>query len=95
MSIQFTWNIAKDRANRRKHGIWFAEALSVFADPLARIHDDPVHSRGERREIIVGHSAAGRLLLVAFTQRGQVVRLISARMATRREREDYEEATPR
>jgi uncharacterized DUF497 family protein len=90
--IRFTWNSAKARANRWKHGIAFEEALTVFTDPLARIHDDPEHSEGERREIIVGHSDAGRLLLVSFTERDRAVRLISARKATRGEHEDYEEA---
>lgn len=95
MSAEFTWSTAKARANRRKHGVSFGEALTVFVDPLARIHDDSKHSDEERREIIVGHSAAGRLLLVSFTERDQVVRLISARKATRGEHEDYEKATRR
>ena len=95
MSVQFTWSTAKARANRQKHGVSFEEALTVFTDPLARIHDDPEHSGEELREIIVGHSALGRLLLVSFTERDRVVRLISARKATRGEHEDYEEATRR
>jgi uncharacterized protein len=90
MNAQFTWSIAKARANRQKHGISFEEALTVFADRLARIHDDPKHSEEERREIIIGHSSAGRLLLVSFTERDRVIRLISARKATRGEHEDYE-----
>ena len=97
MSVQFTWGFAKARANRQKHGVSFEEALTVFADPLARIHDDPGRSEHERREIIVGHSSAGRLLLVSFTftQRHRVIRLISARKATRHEHEDYEKAARR
>ncbi len=95
MGIQFTWDFTKARANRQKHGVSFQEAVTMFADPLARVHDDPGHSGHERREIIVGHSAAGRLLLVSFTQRGQLVRLISARRATRHEHEDYEKASRR
>lgn len=71
----------------------FEEALTVFGDPLARIHDDPHHSEREGREIIVGHSTQGRLLLVSFTERSGAVRLISARRATRHERKDHEEAT--
>jgi len=59
MSARFTWSMAKARANRQKHGVSFEEAVTVFADPLARIHDDPEHSDEERREIIIGHSAAG------------------------------------
>jgi uncharacterized DUF497 family protein len=68
------------------------EASTVFQDPLARIHADPDHSVMERREILVGHSLAGRLLVVAFTERGGRIRLISARRANRRERRDYEES---
>jgi len=60
-------------------------------DPLARIHDDPDHSEDEVREIIVGHSIQRRLLLVSFVDQGENVRLISARIATKRERNDYEE----
>lgn len=93
MTIRFTWHRNKAEANRRKHRVSFEEALSVFGDPLARIHDDPEHSEGEQREIIVGRSARGRLLLVSFTERDGAVRLISARRATRHEREDYEERT--
>jgi uncharacterized DUF497 family protein len=66
VGIRFTWNAAKAAANRRKHGIAFEEALTVFGDPLARIHDDPEHSEGERREIIIGRSTKGRLILVSF-----------------------------
>ena len=66
MGIRFTWNAAKAAANRRKHGIAFEEALTVFGDPLARIHDDPEHSEGELREIIIGRSTKGRLILVSF-----------------------------
>ena len=62
----------------------------MFGDPLARIHEDPRHSVGERREILVGHSLMHRLLVVSFTERGRAVRIISAREATRHEREDYE-----
>ena len=93
MPIRFVWDPKKAAENFQKHGIEFSEAVTVFADPLARIHDDPVHSVGEKREIIVGHSSSSQLLLVSFTERGRVVRLISVRRATRRERKDYEEFT--
>ena len=88
--IKFTWDPTKAAENLRKHRVAFEEALTVFGDPLARIHDDPDHSDRERREVIVGHSTKRRLLLVSFTERMRVVRLISARRATRHEREDYE-----
>jgi uncharacterized DUF497 family protein len=90
--VQFTWDPRKAAANLRKHRISFAEAATVFDDDLARIHDDPDHSVGEGREIIVGNSARGRMLLVSFAERGDVVRIISARRADRAERKDYEES---
>lgn len=93
MTIRFTWNPAKAESNERKHKVSFQEAVSVFRDPLARIHDDPRHSEQEQREIIIGHSAKGRLILVSFTERRGAIRIISARGATRNEREDYEKGT--
>jgi uncharacterized DUF497 family protein len=87
------WSAAKARLNHERHRVAFEEALTVFADPLARIHGDPDHSGSELRELIVGHSARGRLLLVSFTERGNDVRIISARKATRHERSDYEAGT--
>ena len=69
----------------------FDEALTVFADPLARIFGDKNHSADEHREIIVGHSATVRLLLVCFSAREDTVRMFSVRTATKRERRDYEE----
>jgi uncharacterized protein len=93
MALRFEWDKDKAAANLKKHGITFDEAGTVFADPLAVIFDDQKHSLEETREIIVGHSVASRLLLVSFTERGKdLVRIISARKATKRERKDYEEA---
>ncbi len=86
----FAWDAEKVAANRRRHGVAFEEALTVFADPLAAIHDDPDHSENEERELIVGCSASGRLLIVSFTELPKSVRIISARRVTRRERRDYE-----
>jgi len=74
-----------------KHGVSFDEAETIFADPLFLTFPDPDHSIGENRLIIMGESSEGRLLVVAFAERGEVVRLISARPATRRERRAYEE----
>jgi uncharacterized DUF497 family protein len=82
----------KAAVNLKSHGVSFHEAATTFQDPLARIHDDPGHSTLEQREIIVGHSSQGQLLVVSFTGRGSNIRVISARPATRRERRDYEEA---
>lgn len=87
----FEWDDNKARRNLEKHGVSFEEAQTVFVDPLAGIRADPDHSFGEVREIITGHSEAGRLLLVSFTQRGEAIRIINARPATRSERKHYEE----
>ena len=89
--MDFEWQLSKAEANVEKHGVGFEEATMVFADPLARIFDDPDHSADESREPIVGHSMEQRLLIVSFTERGGRVRIISARTATRRERHDYEQ----
>lgn len=91
MSFEFEWDPAKAEANRKTHGVTFEEAFTVFADPLARIFDDPDHSADEKREIIIGHSAKQRLLLVCFTERGGRVRIINARSATKGERQRYEQ----
>lgn len=88
--MQFGWDEEKAASNLRKHGVSFQEARTVFNNPLAVIFDDRIHSATELREIIVGHSLQNRLLFVCFTQQGPVVRIISARAATRKEREDYE-----
>ena len=84
--------VGKARSNYRKHNVSFAEAVSVFSNPLARIFPDEGHSMEEFREIVIGHSAAKHLLLVCFTEPGtDGVRIISARRATREEQHDYEE----
>ncbi len=93
MSLRFEWDPEKAAANLTKHGVSFEEALTVFSDPLARIFDDEDHSNEEEREIIVGHSPKQRLLLVCFTARDTAIRLFSARRATKKERQDYEEST--
>jgi hypothetical protein len=92
MGLRFEWDRRKAAANLRKHGVRFDEASTVFHNPLARIFDDEDHSTDEPREIIVGHSVTGRLLLVSFVERMEnVIRIFSARPTTTREREDYEE----
>jgi uncharacterized DUF497 family protein len=88
----FEWDPSKAAANVEKHGVTFEEAVSVFQDPLGKVHPDPDHSESEPRAILVGHSAQRRLLLVAFTERQGKIRVISARQVTRRERRDYEES---
>ena len=93
MDLQFDWDDQKANHNLKKHGISFAQAKSVFYDPLAYIFDDEWHSVGEQREIIIGHDRNNRLLLVCFTDRGNIIRIISARKATNREYRDYEDYT--
>jgi len=92
MSLRFVWDPQKATSNEAKHGIAFLEAATVFQDPLAFIFDDEEHSAEEHREIIIGHSKRERLLVVAFTEREDVIRIISARRADREEREGYDEA---
>jgi hypothetical protein len=91
--MKFEWDTSKAAANVKKHGVSFEEAQTVFGNPLAVIFNDEAHSADERREIMIGHSQRNRLLLVAFTVRTNYIRLISARLATRQEREDYEQYT--
>jgi hypothetical protein len=90
--MHFEWDPAKEAANQRKHGVTFREALTVFDHTAARVFDDPEHSREEQREIIVGHSNRGSLLVVCFTERYEKIRIITARKATKRERKDYEQS---
>ena len=93
MSLRFEWDDDKAASNIKKHGVGFEEAQTVFYDPLAYIFDDEAHSVDEVREIIIGHSIINRLLLVCFTECApSLIRIISARPAIKREREDYEES---
>ncbi len=89
--MEFEWDESKATANLTKHGVSFEEANTVFDNVLAVIFDDQAHSVGEKREIIIGHSRNNRLLLISFTERSNAIRIISARLATPREREDYEQ----
>ena len=89
--IIFEWNSRKDKVNLNKHSVGFIEASTVFVDPLSITIPDPDHASGEERFIIIGMSNSQRLLVVVHTLRGEQVRLISARVATKRERHTYEE----
>jgi uncharacterized DUF497 family protein len=91
MALRFTWDPAKAAANLRTHGVGFPEAATAFADPWSATVPDPDHSASEARFILVSLSARRRLLVVAHTERGDTLRLISARLATRLERHRYEE----
>jgi hypothetical protein len=93
MGLQFEWDDNKARLNLKNHAVSFDEAQTVFIDQLARIFADEAHSINEEREIIIGHSLYNRLLLVCFTERGNAIRIISARKVTKKEREDYEKNT--
>ncbi len=96
MALSFEWDKNKAKSSARKHDVTFEEASTVFADPLGAIFEDREHSEDELRELLIGHSVLQRLLIVSFTERGKdVVRIISARKATKRERKDYEEGTDR
>lgn len=88
--MNFEWDARKATANFKKHGISFHEAGTVFDDPLAYTFADPDHSEGERRFLTFGVSRSGRLLVVAHAERNDTLRLISARPATRKERQIYE-----
>ncbi len=93
MSIQFAWDPEKAALNVKKHeGVTFEEAVTVFRDALASIFDDEVHSEEEFRELIIGYSSKNRLLIVSFAERDDVIRVISARKADAKERNDYEKA---
>lgn len=93
MAFIFQWNKKKARQNLRNHQVSFEEASTVFGDMLSRTIDDPLHSEEEDRYVIVGQSARGRLLVVVHTIHGDNIRIISARIATRRERKEYEESS--
>lgn len=92
MSLLFEWDPVKAESNHKKHGVTFAEAATAFADTLSLTIDDLDHSYGEERLILVGESATGHLLVVVHTECGDVIRIISARIATNQERRDYEQA---
>ena len=92
--MQFEWDPEKAVANASKHRVEFAEAMTVFGDPLEVVIPDPDHSEGERRFLSMGQSSTGRLLVVAYTEREGRIRLINAREATARERKSYESTNP-
>jgi len=91
--LRFDWDERKNRRNRIKHGIWFEEARTVFEDPHARLFSDPEHWEAEERFILLGLSSAARTLVVVhcYRESDSLVRIISARKATKREVRFYEE----
>ena len=90
MGIDFEWDPEKENTNLLKHGVSFAEASTVFGDPLSLTINDQRHSSNEVRFVIMGQATTGRLLVVIHTERGSRIRIISARPATRRERMNHE-----
>lgn len=90
--MPFEWDELKASGNSSKHGVTFAEAVTVFGDFMSTVTFDPDHSDDEERQVIIGYSSAGNLLFVSFTERRDAIRIISARKATRSERTTYEES---
>jgi len=89
--INFIWDKNKAKLNFVKHNLSFEEAATVFTDPLAFVFDDDEHSRTEERALIIGHTKKNKVIIVSFTERDQHIRIISARKATKKEKQDYEE----
>ena len=90
MPLNFEWDPEKAAQNAEKHGVTFEEATTSFGDPISITIPDPEHSEAEDRSVHLGLSYRSRLLVTVFTERDDRIRLISSRLATRRERDDYE-----
>jgi len=90
MTLDFEWDPEKDQSNQSKHGVSFADAVTAFADPLARTVLDPRTFEGEYRWVTTGYTSGRKLIVVWHTERGERVRIIGAREATPRERRTYE-----
>jgi uncharacterized DUF497 family protein len=89
--VRFSWDPGKAKTNLARHGVSFDDAKTVFDDDFFLVFADPDHSMEESRFIIIGQSKQGRLLVVAYTERSDTIRIISAREATPHERRDYAE----
>ena len=87
--MRFEWDPEKARRNAAKHGVSFEEAVTAFADPLSLTVFDPDRSEGEDRYLLLGVSSAARLLVIVHVDRDEAVRIVSASLATRRERRSY------
>jgi uncharacterized protein len=86
----FEWDDNKAKSNAVKHGITFKEAITAFADPALLFTEDSIHSWEEEREWAIGATENGLVVVIVFTMRGQRIRVISARLATNKERQEYE-----
>jgi uncharacterized DUF497 family protein len=93
--LLFEWDPNKARRNLEIHGVSFDEACTAFKDTLSLTIRDPLHSDEEDRFILIGNSGRNRLLVVVHTERGENIRIISARKATKKERKQYEENAER
>jgi uncharacterized protein len=91
MPLRFAWDPRKASANLRKHGVSFGKAASAFEDPHSVTIPDPLHSESEERFVLIGLSKKTHLVVVAHVERGDIIRIISARIASRAERRTYEE----
>lgn len=91
MALQFEWDSRKAESNKKKHGTTFEEASMIFGDPLSITIPDPLHSTHEDRYVTVGTSIDNKLLVAMHTNRGNTIRIVSARKATRNERRQYEQ----
>lgn len=89
--MNFEWDERKATYNQRKHGVSFEEAIEVFGDELSSCLPDPDHSLNEERYLLFGITTQGIYLVVSFTERTDIIRIISARRMTREERKAYEE----
>jgi uncharacterized DUF497 family protein len=88
--MKFEWNTEKAKRNQKKHGVSFSEALTVFKDSLSLTYPDTDHSVDEDRFLLIGLSSSDNVLVISHTFRNDVVRIISARKATNKERSFYE-----
>ncbi len=90
--IEFEWDKVKAESNKKKHGVSFSEASTIFGDPLEMTIEDPKNSSGEYRFLSIGRSNAGNLFVVSYTERERnLIRIISARKATKKELKNYEQ----
>jgi len=89
--VEFKWDQRKANSNLKKHGISFQEAATVFGDALSMTFDDPDHSINEHRLLTFGLSRTGKLLIISHTERSKSMRIISARLMTKQERQIYEQ----
>ena len=92
--MEFEWDPEKAKANAKKHGVEFGEAMTVFGDPLELTIADPDHSEDEQRFLSIGTTTADRLVVVAYTERAGRTRIINAREASAQERKHYESRNP-